>query len=104
VKNTYYRDADGDSYGNPNDSVQACSVSQGYIDNHTDCDDDNIVINPDTVWYKDIDGDHCSDGNTLTQCIRPADYYLATELIAVSGDCGMIMQILILRQPRFVTG
>ena len=39
------------------------------------------------TWYRDMDGDQCSDGNTLTSCSQPTGYYLATELLAISGDC-----------------
>lgn len=39
------------------------------------------------TWYRDADDDEYSNGNTLTQCNRPAGYKLATELIATSGDC-----------------
>jgi hypothetical protein len=39
------------------------------------------------VWYKDQDGDDYSDGATLTQCLRPVNYYVAAELAATSGDC-----------------
>jgi hypothetical protein len=41
----------------------------------------------DTQWYKDADNDGYSDGTTQTACTRPADYKLASELTAISGDC-----------------
>lgn len=43
---TYYADADGDGYGNPNDSIQNCGPITGYVDNNDDCDDGNFLINP----------------------------------------------------------
>ncbi len=43
---TFYADADGDTYGNPVGSVQACSAPSGYVTNSTDCDDANPAINP----------------------------------------------------------
>jgi hypothetical protein len=52
-----------------------------------DCDDNNAAINPATVWYKDADNDGYSDGTTVTQCLRPTGYKLASELTATSGDC-----------------
>ena len=40
------------------------------------------------MWYLDADGDGYSDGTTAIQCGDPgADYYLAGDLTATSGDC-----------------
>jgi len=40
------------------------------------------------TWYKDSDNDEYSDGTTKTSATRPGnDYYLASELRAISGDC-----------------
>ena len=50
VKNTYYRDADGDGFGNPGATTQACSLPEGYVTNNDDCNDD-------LVMYQDLDGD-----------------------------------------------
>ncbi len=48
-----------------------------------------IVAEPGQVWYKDTDNDGYAETGapTLTQCIRPAGYKVATELLASSGDC-----------------
>lgn len=37
----WFQDADGDGYGNPAISVQACSAPAGYVANNFDCDDTN---------------------------------------------------------------
>jgi hypothetical protein len=37
----YYRDADGDGYGNPEDTILECHAPEGYVSNNTDCDDNN---------------------------------------------------------------
>jgi len=87
VQTTYYRDMDGDGFGNPAVTQIACSQPGGYVANNTDCDDTDALEKPGQVWYKDADGDDYSDGMTLTQCLRPANYYVAAELIATTGDC-----------------
>ena len=87
VQTTYYRDMDGDGFGNPSMTQMACSQPTGYVTNNTDCDDNDALEKPGQVWYKDADGDDYSDGMTLTQCLRPTNYYVAAELIATSGDC-----------------
>ncbi|MGI8951065.1 MAG: kelch repeat-containing protein [Chitinophagaceae bacterium] len=43
----FYRDADLDGYGDPNNAVVGCgSPPFGYVLNNTDCDDTNPVVNP----------------------------------------------------------
>ena len=47
-----------------------------------DCDDSHAELNPETVWYKDADGDGFgTDSDTRTQCEQPEGYVLA------DGDC-----------------
>ncbi len=46
VENTYYRDADGDSYGNALVTDDACSAPSGYVSDDTDCDDSDATSYP----------------------------------------------------------
>ena len=46
---TFYRDSDGDGYGNPNSSIQSCSATAGYVSNKQDCNDNTPAINPAAV-------------------------------------------------------
>jgi len=79
---TWYEDADGDTYGNPDSTDEACSAPSGYVDNDEDCDDTDASLNPDTVWYLDGDGDSYGRSDiTLASCEQPSNY------VADSTDC-----------------
>ncbi len=84
VQNTYYLDADGDSYGNAASSVQACTLPVGYVTNSSDCNDTNIAINPTTTWYLNADGDGYYVWTSVS-CTSPGVNYNTTGGIA--GDC-----------------
>jgi hypothetical protein len=81
---TYYKDADGDGYGNPAVKTYSCNpdITFGYVTNSLDCNDNDASVNPNTVWYKDADGDGYTDGTTLgPQCERPTGYKLLSEIV-----------------------
>jgi hypothetical protein len=80
---TFYKDNDGDGYGDPNNSIQACSQPPQYVQNSDDCNDNNNLINPNTIWFKDYDGDGFTDGTTQISCQQPTGYVLN----AIPGDC-----------------
>jgi hypothetical protein len=80
---TFYKDNDGDGYGTPDNSIQACSQPAQYVQNSDDCNDNNNLINPNTVWFKDYDGDGFTDGTTQISCPQPTGYVLN----AIPGDC-----------------
>ncbi|MEC7984706.1 MAG: putative metal-binding motif-containing protein [Myxococcota bacterium] len=100
---TFYRDFDGDNYGNQNEPIELCEVEDGYVSNDQDCDDGNDAINPDAdevcdgidnncnnlldeddpellggqiqSWYDDADNDGFGDPDSvLNQCSPPAGY------------------------------
>lgn len=43
---TFYRDRDGDGFGNEGQSIQACSTPVGYTSAGNDCNDSNATIKP----------------------------------------------------------
>lgn len=55
----FYADADGDSFGDPNQSVMACSTPPGYVSDNTDCDDTNANLNPNTTEICDGIDNNC---------------------------------------------
>jgi hypothetical protein len=69
AQNTFYRDADGDGYGNSALTTQACSAPAGFVGNNTDCDDGNANINPGRteICGNGID-DNCN-GQTDEGCV-----------------------------------
>ena len=92
----FYLDADGDGFGISEDSIQECSLLEGYSDQSGDCDDDNDAVYPQApeqcdgvdnncdgdidedlvlVWYEDADGDGFGNIDlTEENCIQPEGY------------------------------
>jgi hypothetical protein len=103
VRTTYYRDADGDGYGNSALSTQACSQPVGYVLNSTDCNDSNATNHPgraetcdgqdnncnsvadegvQTTYYRDLDVDGFGNAaSTIAACSQPGGY------VANNTDC-----------------
>ncbi len=105
---TWYRDNDGDTFGNPTNTTLACTLPTGFLADNTDCDDTKSAVNPDadeqcstaydddcdgqvneasaadaTVWYADSDNDNhgSSTSGTIVQCTQPVAHY------ALDDDC-----------------
>jgi hypothetical protein len=88
VCTTYYKDHDADSYGVTGDAQCLCAPTGEYTATvGGDCNDNDANEHPGQTWYKDADNDLYSDGTNTTQCARPTNYKLASELTAITGDC-----------------
>jgi hypothetical protein len=103
VKTRFYRDQDGDGFGDPGRSAEACSAPAGFVADRTDCDDGSADGHPGGTevcngrdddcdgssdegvlgtFYRDADGDgHGNAGASTQACAAPAGY------VANRTDC-----------------
>ncbi len=73
----YYQDLDNDTYGNPSVFLYYSNKPVGYVEDNTDCNDNEITINPRTKWYPDVDGDGFGSKTvSVTQCVAPASRHV----------------------------
>ena len=106
----WYRDRDGDSYGDAGSPVSACLQPAGTVSDTTDCDDTRAAVNPrasevcnsidddcdgdiddadssvDTstgsTWYTDGDSDSYGDASSpISACLQPSG------TVTSSSDC-----------------
>jgi len=84
TKKTMYRDADGDSYGDPNQPALVCPGTAGYVANAYDCNDSvfgqaagyTYCLTPTTerqctgdgIWVNTTCNDGCSSASGWNQC------------------------------------
>lgn len=85
----YYLDDDGDTFGDPNVTMEACAQPTGYVTNDNDCDDACMACGPGgteacdnrdndcdmqideaggVIYYTDSDGDGFGDGAGMNVC------------------------------------
>ena len=57
--NRYYRDADGDGFGNVDASKLLCSPAAGFVANSSDCDDADAGIHPGAAEFCDGKDNNC---------------------------------------------
>ena len=106
VTSTWYIDLDGDGFGDPATTEEACDEPTGYAPNGEDCDDTEATVNPlatelcdlvdndcdlqtdeddaaDAVpWYADLDGDGYGDPDNSSVSCEAASGYTADD-----SDC-----------------
>ena len=61
---TFYIDVDGDGYGSPDETIQACGAPSGYSDTDDDCDDEDPGVNPGAADATSDGVDNDCDGST----------------------------------------
>jgi streptogramin lyase len=69
----YYRDADGDTWGDNALSVVACSRPAGYVVRNGDCNDANAAVNPGATEVCNFIDDDCDTG--VDEGVLPVRYY-----------------------------
>ena len=64
-EDTYYADADGDTFGDEASPIGACEQPLGYVSRGDDCDDSDPSTNPDALetWYDGVDADCAADND-----------------------------------------
>ena len=102
---TWFRDADGDGYGDPGVPAYACSAPSGYVADGSDCSDVDASVHPGGTeacngrdddcdglvddedpdvgtWYRDADWDgHGDPESAVVACEAPAGH------VAEGDDC-----------------
>jgi hypothetical protein len=90
TKVTVYRDADGDGYGDPNQSTKACPGTSGYQSTGSDCDDQNGNIGPGyTICTSSTSRRYCRvDGVYVNETCTDGcqDSYCRAGTIGVAGS------------------
>jgi hypothetical protein len=77
-KSTWYRDWDGDAYGDSSSTTSACDAPSGYVADSTDCDDYDADTNPGAEEYCDST-DHDCDGIDTHGAVDMALWYLDSD-------------------------
>jgi hypothetical protein len=71
----YYADADDDGYGSMTVSINSCAdPGEGYVTDHTDCNDNAASVHPDAVDICNDADDNCdgvTDEHSFTSSITP---------------------------------
>jgi hypothetical protein len=75
----YYRDADGDSFGDPATTVTSCAVPSGYTTNFTDCNDASAISYPGATETCDGLDNNCDGDIDEGVATGPNTYYLDAD-------------------------
>jgi hypothetical protein len=105
LQEIWYRDGDGDGYGDADSSLESCDPGPGWVDDNLDCDDGDAEIRPgveercndrdddcdgavdeglERAWYQDADGDgHGDPEEERVDCEPGTGWVTAAE----ADDC-----------------
>ena len=101
---TYFYDDDGDGYGTPDITQDACAAPSNFVTNDLDCNDLDNTINPNatevcdgvdnncdgqidegittSTYYEDLDGDGFGSSNSIQSCLPIGSFTTLN-----TGDC-----------------
>ena len=103
LQEQWFADADGDGWGNAENSLDSCDPGTGWVADSTDCDDSNSSVHPEadetcndvdddcdgdidedlaTTWYQDADSDGFGDPAVETSDCDPG-----TGWVDNADDC-----------------
>ncbi len=82
---TWYRDVDGDGFGDNADTQTACAAPTGYVASSDDCDDGDIDVFPGADELCDA-LDHDCDGDSTAGATDTTSYWLDADGDGVGGN------------------
>ncbi len=110
-ESAWYRDSDGDSFGDPQEPIYSCEPPAGHVTNGLDCDDADANVNPDAEetcngkdddcdgvaddgfpteeWYLDADSDGFGDPSQVVEACAGPDGYVANDLDCDDTDASV---------------
>ncbi|MEL6343686.1 MAG: MopE-related protein [Myxococcota bacterium] len=105
VTQTFFRDADGDRFGDPDLTLsqEGCEPDTGYVDNDLDCDDTDANVNPDAAEIADGVDTDCDESTGGTPQLIELQSWANTLTIDAEGPedeltlVGMRMDELLLK-------
>lgn len=89
VRNTYYRDADGDGYGDDGNTVRECELRDGIVADNSDCDDNDYNINPSVREFCGDEIDNNCNGTIDENCLIDVNIDRDFEYIDVGWPMGL---------------
>jgi hypothetical protein len=89
---TYYADADGDGYGDAEQSVSDCVAVQGYVTDNTDCNDQEGFAHP---GHPELCGDeidnNCNGGDVCVGSRAARWAFTAVDGTTVEDESGKLL-------------
>ena len=76
---TFFNDADGDGYGDPNIIISQCAMPSTYVSNDQDCDDANVDIYPNAIEYCNGLDDNCNGSVDESTAVNLTTYFMDTD-------------------------